>query len=319
MEKSGVALIYVVSIVVLAGLLMQLIQSKRKNVTELIILLVLGISMNATFMSSLFISDKFVLVLIYTAVLMFESWILFLFLRYAHRRTMAIEKRRENLAGAGMLLLVMDNAVLIMNAFTEVFFEFNIVEFGSSIYVRAEWSPFLLLHWCACLLIAIFITIIMCQKALRVAKIYRMRYWVGAVVFTIGMILEFLTRFISDNMNMWSVTLLSLGIVCYYFIYFLYPLMRTERMKTFAINNMSDPVLMFDYNNNLQVFNAAAERMLGVYPYYPMEKYIKESELYYTIEEHEKHKNNRNEFARTKIINGRTYHIKRTFTNDDEG
>lgn len=310
MEKTSVAIIYVLSVVILVGLLTQLIQSKRKHIIELVLMLSLGIVMNVTFLSSLYVDDKFALSLIYTAVLMSESWILFLFLRYAYRRTMlSIEQKKKTMGGVGILLLVMDNAILVMNAFTEVFFEFKEVSIGSSVYVRAEWSLFLMAHWCACLLIDIFIIIIMFQKALRVAKLYRARYWVGVLTFSAGLVLEFVSRIMSDNMNMWSVTLISMGIVCYYFIYFLYPMMRTERMKTFAINNMSEPVLMFDYNNNLQVFNDAAERMLGVYPYYPMEKYIKENELYYTVEEHGAHKESHNEFVRTTIINGRTYLI----------
>ena len=101
----------------------------------------------------------------------------------------------------------------------------------------------------------------------------------------------------------------SAGIMCTYYIYFQYPLLRAVQMKTFAINHMTEPVLMFDYNDNLQVYNDAAEEMLGVYTYYPMREYIIKNELHYEIEEREKHKKKEREFTRTKIINGKTYLI----------
>ena len=66
---------------------------------------------------------------------------------------------------------------------------------------------------------------------------------------------------------------------------------------------------MFDYNDNLQVYNDAAEKMLGVTSYLPMEKYIADNELYYTLEERSKVKDKKREFTRTKTIDGRAYLI----------
>lgn len=309
MEKTSVVLINVIAMVVLALLLLQLAQSKRKHMVDMTTILMFGIFLNGAFMLSLFIDDKFMLSLIYTIVLILESWILYLFLRYAHARNLFWQKNKKVYRGIGMTLLAIDNILLVVNLFTNVFFEFYEEKIEESIYVRAEWSLFFSIHWIGCFLVAILISVVMVRKALEVAAIYRMRYWVGSITFAVGVIVEFATRFISNNMNMWSVILYTLGIISYYFMYFLYPMMRTERMKTYAINNMSEPVLMFDYNNNLQVYNEAAEKMLGVSAYYPMEKYIQENELYYTIEEQGKHKDKKREFARTKVINGKAYLI----------
>ncbi len=309
MEKTSVALIYVVAIVVLALLLVQLAQSKRKHTIDLTTLVMLGILLNGTFLASLFVGDKFVLSCLYTTVLVLESWILYLFLRYAHERNNFWQKNKQVFRKVCIVLIIIDNILLLINAFTGWMFDFYEVQIEDSIYVLAGWSPFYVGHWIGCFIIAILICIVLFRKALEVAKIYRARYWVGSITFAVGLIAEFVTRFISNNMNMWSVILFSCGIVSYYFMFFLYPMMRTERMKTYAINNMSEPVLMFDYNNNLQVYNEAAEKMLGVSTYYPMDKYVKENELYYTIKEHEKIKDKNREFTRTKIIYGRAYLI----------
>lgn len=84
---------------------------------------------------------------------------------------------------------------------------------------------------------------------------------------------------------------------------------RANRMKTFAINNMPDPVLMFDDNNHLQVYNDAAERMLDIYPNYTLESYVKDYELEYTVEARAKCHDKDREFTRTKVMNSRTYLI----------
>jgi predicted signal transduction protein with EAL and GGDEF domain len=204
---------------------------------------------------------------------------------------------------------VIDNVLLMVNAFTEILFDFRMVERFGTVYVCAQWSPFFIIHWVGCIIIAALIASVLFQKARQVAEIYRGRYIIGSLTFTLWLVLEMATRLISDNMNMWSISLVTIGIICFYFMYFLYPMMRIERMKTFAINNMSDPVLMFDYNNNLQVFNDAAEKMLGVSAYLPMEKYIADNELYYTVEEKVKGKSKNREFTRTKLIGGKTYLI----------
>lgn len=309
MEKTGIAVIYVISIMLLSVLLVQLVQSRRKNTFELTLMLLLGMFINGAFLMSLFMEDKFSLSLVYTAILMLEAWILLLFLRYAYARTMVFQSTTKYLKGSLIALVIVDNVLLLINAFTEILFDFRVIERFNAVYVCAEWSPFFIIHWLGCIAIAALIAMVLLQKARQVAAIYRTRYIIGSLTFMLWLVLEMATRVISDNMNMWSISLVTIGIVCFYFMYFLYPLMRIERMKTFAINNMSDPVLMFDYNNNLQVYNEAAEKMLGVSSYYPMEKYIADNELYYTLEERGKIRNKNREFTRAKLIGGRTYLI----------
>ena len=309
MEKTITAIFYVISIMVLALLLVQIMQSKKKNTFELMLMSLLGMFMNGAVLLAIIMEDKTAMSFVYTAVLMLEGWILLLFLRYAYKRTLTFQNQKKYLKGVFIVLLIVDNTLLLINAFTEVLFKFRLVEKYNTAYVCAEWSPFFIIHWLGCITIAVFIVIVLFTKARQVATIYRGRYIVGSLTFAMWLVLEMATRLISDNMNMWSASLATIGIVCFYFMYYWYPQMRIERMKTFAINNMSDPVLMFDYNNNLQVYNDAAEKMLGVESYYPMEKFIMDNELYYTVEEPSKARSKNREFTRTKFLGGRTYLI----------
>ena len=309
MEKTGIAVVFFASIVLLVALLAQLLQSKRKNIIEIVAMLLLGIFINGAFLASLFIEDKFVLSIIYTTILILESWILMFFLRYSYMRNAAFQKQNYYSNHSLAVVVLVDNILLLINAFTEVLFKFRVSEYEDNVYVTAEWSPFFIIHLIGCVIIVALIVSVLFQKARRVASIYRGRYIVGCVTFSSWLVLEIVIRLISNNMSMGSVFLVTIGIICFYFMYFLYPMMRIERMKTFAINNMSEPVLMFDYNNNLQVYNDAAEKMLGVSSYLPMEKYIADNELYYTLEERGKVKDKKREFTRTKLIDGRAYLI----------
>ena len=309
MGKTGIAIIFVVLIALLAVFLLQLIQSKRKNIIELVAMLLLGIFMNGACVLSLFLNDKFQLSIVYTTILILESWILMFFLRYAYVRNTAFQKKNYYSNHSMAVVVIFDNLLLIVNAFTESLFKFRVAEREGMVYVSAQWSPFFVIHMIGCIIIVALIASVLFRKARKVASIYRGRYIVGCAIFSVWLVLEMATRLISDNTNIFSDILASIGIVCFYFMYFLYPMMRIERMKTFAINNMSEPVLMFDYNDNLQVYNDAAEKMLGVTSYLSMEKYIADNELYYTLEERSKVKDKKREFTRTKTIDGRAYLI----------
>lgn len=307
MEKSAIAIVYVATIIMLAITLYQVIQSKKKNIIDHATMLLLGIFMNGTFVMSLFVKERFILSVIYTLILVMESWILFLFMRYAYMRNNHWQKNKK-IFNVAIGIIVLDNFLLLTNIFTEKLFAFRMVQQFDTIYIVADWSLFFILHCVGCVILALMISISMFKKALQVAELYRGRYLIGSIAFSVGLVLELGARYISGNMNMWSVSIISCGVICYFYMYLVYPVRRLSRMKGYAINNMSDPVLMFDYNNNLQVFNSAAEEMLGVYEYYPMEKYIQENELYYTPQQGQARDKDR-EFTRTTLMGGRTYLI----------
>lgn len=83
--------------------------------------------------------------------------------------------------------------------------------------------------------------------------------------------------------------------------------LRATKMKTYAINNMADPVLVFDIHNKLQVYNSAAERVLEVYPRYTLEDFVRANDFEYKVEMGSKYHEKDREFTRTKVINGSTY------------
>ena len=309
MEKSGIAIVFIISTIILVALLMQLITNNVKNTKRIGAQLMIGIFMNVLLLMSLFIGDYNVLKFIHASIMILESWVCYLFLLYTYERIHSWQVKLQTNATVSVVLIAIENLLLLVNAFTESFFQYKEVSSGNSFYVTTEWTWLSVIHLLGCGFIMAMVVIVMLRKARMVARVYRLRYLVSSVVFAIGALLMVVGRVMSGNMNMFSVIIVSMGVMCTYYIYFQYPLLRAVRMKTFAINNMTDPVLMFDYNDNLQVYNDAAEEMLGVYTYYPMAEYINKNELYYTIEERSKRRDKEREFTRTKVINGKTYLI----------
>ena len=84
---------------------------------------------------------------------------------------------------------------------------------------------------------------------------------------------------------------------------------RATRMMNYAIDNMAEPVLVFDIHNQLQVYNNAAERMLKVYPQYTLDAFVSDNELDYVVETCSKYHEYEREFSRTKEMNGNTFLI----------
>lgn len=309
MEKSGIAIVFIVITAILAVLLLQLIRNNVKNTKGLGIQLVLGLLMNVLYIITWMLNDNRALEILHAIIMIVESWIWYSFLRYAYERFHAWRVTNIRHTGLTMTLILTDNLLLLFNAFTGVLFKYKEVSYDEKIFVQTEWTWFSIVHLMGIFFVGAMVIVIMVRKVLSVAKVYRLRYIVSSVVFAIGTILVVVGRLMTGNSNLFSVIFVSAGIIGNYYLYFQYPLLRAARMKTFAINNMADPVLMFDYNNHLQVFNDAAERMMKVYPYYTLEEYIKDCELGYKVEKRAKKHDKDREFTRTKIINARTYLI----------
>ncbi len=320
MFKSFFVGVCVISIIILISLEVMLFQNnRRKGVYILMMMPILGIVMNASLILSLYSEDRLGMALFYTTTLVMEQWILLLFLRYTRERAVLKYSDNKVLNALFILSALVVDVLWIVNIFTQQFVTFEKIEKYGTMLTVAHWSPLFMIHFAGCLIVAVLIALAMAFKAHQVASIYRIRYIFGAVIFSLWLVLEMTTRFTSGNINHWSVLLVTVGTIGYFFMYFIYPRMRIEKMKTFAINNISDPVLMFDYNNNLQVYNDAAERMLGVEYYYTIERYIRENELYYTMEEHTNSDDKNHEFTRTKMVASRNYLIHGKALRDKKG
>lgn len=81
---------------------------------------------------------------------------------------------------------------------------------------------------------------------------------------------------------------------------------KKARMINYDINKLDDPVLVFDCENKLHMYNTAAEKMLNLYQGLPIETYIRENELYYSLDSQGVQLEKERVFTRTKFLDGKT-------------
>lgn len=298
MEKSGMAIALGFIIVILIVLLSQLISNHTKYSKAIGGQIVLGILMNTIFFVSLFVVNPAASRILYTVVMTQEIWFWFIFMiyTYGYLRSQRVCLTKKTVYFA--IPVIVENILLVINVFTEQFFTYTNIKLGNGVYLATEWSCLSVIHFLFCIFTGVKLVELMVKKAGTVVKGYRSRYVACSIIFAVGLICVLFSRIIIGNANIFSVAAITLGIIGLYFVFFKYPIQRSFRMKTSAINNMPDPVLMFDNNNKLQVYNAAAEDILGVYSYYPLEEYVKESGLFET------------EFTCTQLIDEKTYLIQ---------
>lgn len=84
---------------------------------------------------------------------------------------------------------------------------------------------------------------------------------------------------------------------------------RTNRLLAYAIDNLSDPILVFDTQNHLQVYNDAAERILKVSSKCTLEQFVENNIRGYSVEKAPKNREKEREFTRTQVIGADTYSV----------
>ncbi len=310
MLKTGIVIGVSIITVILVLLLAQIVQNKDKHTRGIVIQILLGLAINILYMAYFLSNDFRMKVIFYDLVMLVEIWLWYVFLRYVYERFHSWRKNNEKLNMLSIGSIVLDNVFILINMFTGMFFSFDkIVEIEDCIWVQPQWTWLTVIHLVGCVFMGLSVVVIMVRKAITVARVYRLRYIVGIAMFALGTAFVLAGRLAFGNSHLFSVIFLSAGIMGNYNLYFHYPILRANQMKTYAINHMADPVLMFDYNDHLQVYNTAAERLVKVQPYYELSDFIKENELHFNVDKHEKRNGKAREFTRTKIFNARTYLI----------
>lgn len=144
-------------------------------------------------------------------------------------------------------------------------------------------------------------------------KFYKIPATLLQAVGVIGFVFQFIagTKFhaVAVCLDFVSGILISMAAIGYYYLYFRLPQLHLVKMKNFAINKMADPVLMFDYNDSLQLYNDAAREVLGVEEDMSFGDYVKANALSYELKHHESVEKTTTEFTRTTMIGHSTYLI----------
>ena len=309
MGKSYMAIVILFMTAILSVLLVHMEKNKRKDSKDISAQVRLGLALNVVHLCTLFSKETSILQLLYCVELIIQTWIMFYFLRYASANSKHVKIDSKEYKIVTFTFLMIDSAVLLSNAFTQWFFPINVLEWGGDVYVGAEWGIGYILQTLLFIICEANIVIIMLKKAFAIAKVYRKTYFVMCFCFVAIYIADLVLRILMKNVNIIPVTVTTLAVCGHFYMYFRLPENRVMRLKNYAINNMADPVLMFDYNDSLQVYNSSAREMLGVEDYMSFKEFVRLNALSYESKHLDNKEKVNTEFIRTTMLGRKTYLI----------
>lgn len=166
------------------------------------------------------------------------------------------------------------------------------------------------IHMMICLIPAVILVALMFRKALRVPRVYRLRYLGISGLFAVSSVAYAYFSFARRGyMNFSLVCFLAVGISIYFLTYYYAPRMRSRKMKNFVINNMANPVVMFDFDDVIQVYNQAAVEILNVKPEMTLGEFVQDSNLKYILTKERRQQGKTKEFTLALQIGYRYYFI----------
>lgn len=309
MIKSYAAIIFFFIMTVLIMLVLNVEKSKKRDAQDIAVQLKLGIVLNAVHLVGFFSEEETLLQMLYSVELIMESWILYYFVRFACGFKQGIKKKKSIWNDLSVIALCINSVLLLINAFTEFMFPIQIHEWDGAIYVGAMLTIGYVFELVIIAVCELMMVVIMLRKALRVANVYRLKYSISSIGFAAIYVVEVISRIILKHSNAMPIIVISLGVGVYYYIYYRRPQTRISRMKNYAINKMADPVLMFDLNDSLQVFNSAAREVLGVEEFMMFDEFIAANALNYELKHLKSKERVTSEFTRTTTVGRKTYLI----------
>lgn len=181
------------------------------------------------------------------------------------------------------LLVLTDSAMLVVNAFSKSFFDFRIVKNGSDVYAEPIVNNWYIVHlFITLFMLCVFVYIIV-KKMMAVSQKYRAKYLILSISFGIGIVICAIVRALGYYINFPSVILMTIGVCVVFYLFYFVPKIKYEKMKNFAIRNVTSPIFMFDEEDRLEFVNEPANALMSVELGMPLEEFIADNNLRYIL------------------------------------
>lgn len=310
MTKVEYASVYAIIATVMIGFMLYIGKNADKKSMLVRRQLYLVLAMNMVYLFSFFTNDEYLLVLIYSIVQFFEVWTLFSVLHFALYYADSDMRITRFITCLAMVLCLGDSFMLAYNAFSQRFFEFSVSRLkGNFLEVYPCVNLFYYLHMILCGILSLVFIIMMIRKALVVNSIYKNRYITLSMVFGIGTIMCIIMRYLGNYVNFYSVVLLTVGESSIFYVFYHLPKLRKSMMQNFVIKNIAMPILMFDYEDELQVINEPAKKLTDARKGTSLQEYAAGNNLRYILTPERRAEGKTKEFSMSIIIDKKTYII----------
>lgn len=304
MGKVGYSYIYVITIIALVTLLIQM-GNRREKRQGIVVPTILIVVMNALFMGSLFTSDRQILVSLYSLIQILEIWTLiqifvllsnYLKIKFRYVKVISI------VAG---IFAVIDSVFFIVNFLSGKLILFGLMEKKGQVYLTVQPNFFFGYHILLSFIVAIGITALMVVKAYMVPHPYQRKYIFWSIFLALGILSCSAIRYIGDYFAFPTVFFMTIGI---FFAHYK-PRSVTNQLNHFIVENFGCPVLLFNYDDELQVYNKQAVDLLNVSDMMPLSDFIRRSNLKYILTPERRRTGKTREFSVTESVGSISFFI----------
>ncbi|MGN0351561.1 MAG: HD domain-containing phosphohydrolase [Roseburia sp.] len=257
MTKFLYAWIYLVVAAIVAYYFLKSFHKKDRIGKTLNRMITCGLIAILSYMGTMISNSYFVMSLGNSLVFMMIDWMLFFFLEYSY----FLFEKKEFPKKSGIVLLFAlgcDNVVLACNPFLECALTYRQVVAGKDIYVVFEPYAWFQCHLAICYVMVAGASFLLIRKCLETPKVYRRRY-AAILIGMLGVIAINGVFLVLDLTVDFSIILYCILACLFYFYTFQYePLGLQADVRKYIFENMNDPVLLFDNQNKLVMYNKSA-------------------------------------------------------------
>lgn len=310
MAKLGYASIFAIIATIMVVFMVYIggnVDAKGKHLRRQLFLIFL---INCVYLISFFTNNRLALESIHNFVLILEILAIYLFFSFCCHFTDVPFVGVKLLNNIVKILVSADCLILVINILTRKLFTFSVGEYHhGGIYLLPELTVWYWLHVCLCIFLLVVLVSMMGYKACTVLYLYRKRYIVICATFLVGAICSFGVRCGMKWIIFPVVPFVTIGEVIIYVVYYQIPMIRINKMKNFVIDNVNLPIMMFDYDDELQVVNQQAIDELRVENGLQLKDYAESNNLRYILTPERRKAGKTKEFTLTINLDETTYLI----------
>lgn len=302
MAKMGYAAIYMIIVVMMIVFLVKLGRNKDKKDIFLKAQIYLFVAADLLYMSSFFIANTTVLTMVHCGLLILEVWIVFLFLQFGLEYTKIHQTPKRIIAAVAGVLCVFDSNIVIYNMISGRLFDFVSSDWNDSVFLKVQVNPWYLIHLILIFDMHMLNVVLFYRRAYIVPSIFKNKYAAIGTCLLMGFVISGFFRYFTGFTMFPVLIFLTYGECIYFVLYCYIPVQRKLKMNNFVVEKSVSPVLLFDGEDELQVYNKAAEEILGVKMSLTMDEFIEDNNLRFILTQERRRQGKTKEFTLTTTI-----------------
>lgn len=263
MEKAFFAGIYFGASIVLAVYLYRAMMKKDELGRSLTRVLFVGFVAVFSYTIYLCSNNYYVMSVCNSLVFVCIDWDLFFLIEFCLLFTSNRDMVRRTYR-YGVLLLSADSLHLLLNPFFEQSIGYDVISKGRDVYL--VFRPHLLfqIHLGICYVMVAVIGFILLEKCLKVARLYRVRYSVFMAAFFAVILFNVIFLLMGGRIDFSIIAYAVLGCFLHFYVFDYKGKAAANATKAYFVEEMNNPIVLFDYEGRLLMSNRRARELFGV-------------------------------------------------------